>query len=590
MKKLLPFLLLAGSPLFSTAQDQPLPNWTTPAEEHGIPAYQASRAGRGITIPPSTPVRTMAEWEEIQSLLICWAGYDGILKQIVAAAKTECEVIIICEDQQAVTDVLQDGSFGGPLPDLDNLTFIEAPFNSVWMRDYGPECIYTNEVDSLFLLDWIYNRPRPADDALVDVVGSYKGIGVYSTSTAPNDLVHTGGNFMSDGAGTAFSSELVLEENGPNGQFNQTVRSPAQVRALMDTWMGIDPARYITMTALPYDGINHIDMHMKLLDEETLLVGEFPLGVSDGPQLESNLDAIMANYTNVFGEPYKMIRIPMPSSTGGDYAPDASYRTYANNVFVNKTVIVPTYRTQFDTTGLRILRESLPGYRVVGIDCDNSGANIISASGAIHCITKGIGVADPLLIRHKKLVDTYETVTPYTVTAYLRHKSGILNANLFWSTDTAQAWNQLPMSDQGAGSWSADIPAQPANTTVFYYIQGLANNGKIQARPLPAPAGWWKFDVLDLNTTITEADGPQLIDLFPNPCNDLIVITMEGIGDEPVRISLHDMLGREVQVLYVGSTAGRDRLFLDMSDTPSGAYALVVRTTQGKIARRLVKE
>ena len=38
--------------------------------------------------------------------------------------------------------------------------------------------------------------------------------------------------------------------------------------------MGIN--RYITMPTLPYDGIHHIDMHMKLLDEETLLVGEYP--------------------------------------------------------------------------------------------------------------------------------------------------------------------------------------------------------------------------------------------------------------------------------------------------------------------------
>ena len=191
----------------------------------------------------------------------------------------------------------------------------------------------------------------------------------------------------------------------------------------------------------------------------------------------------------------------MPSSAGGNFAPDASYRTYANNVFVNKTVIVPTYRTEYDTTGLRILRESLPGYRVVGIDCDNSGANIISASGAIHCITKGIGVADPLLIRHQKLTDTYETVNPYPVTAYIRHKSGITSASLFWSIDTSQAWNEVVMVDQGGNSWNASIPAQAANSTVFYYVGALANNGKTQVRPNTAPAGGVKFDVLELSNS-----------------------------------------------------------------------------------------
>ena len=38
--------------------------------------------------------------------------------------------------------------------------------------------------------------------------------------------------------------------------------------------MGIQT--YILMETLPYDGIHHIDMHMKLLDEETILMAEYP--------------------------------------------------------------------------------------------------------------------------------------------------------------------------------------------------------------------------------------------------------------------------------------------------------------------------
>ena len=38
----------------------------------------------------------------------------------------------------------------------------------------------------------------------------------------------------------------------------------------MKKFMGIE--RYIKMETLPYDEIHHIDMHMKLLDEETILM------------------------------------------------------------------------------------------------------------------------------------------------------------------------------------------------------------------------------------------------------------------------------------------------------------------------------
>ena len=573
----------------ASAQDHALPHALSPAEIPLIPAYRNSRAGldRGITTPPAFAVRTMAEWEEIQALAICWAQYEGILKQIVAAAKTECEVIIICENQGDVTDVLMDNTFGGPLPDLDNITFIQEDFNSVWMRDYGAECVYQNEVDSLFLLDWIYNRPRPDDDVLPDVIGNTLGIAVFNTTQAPNDLVHTGGNFMADGFGTAFSSNLVIDENGVNGEFNQTVKTPAETDALMQTWMGID--HYIRMETLPYDGIHHIDMHMKLIDEETLLVGEFPQGESDGPQLEENLGLIMTNETNVFGQPYRVIRVPMPPSTGGAWAPDASYRTYANNVFVNKTVIVPTYRTEYDTTALRILQESLPGYRIVPIDCDNQNANIISASGAIHCITKGVGVTDPLLIRHQRLTDTYETVNPYPVTAYMRHKSGIASANLFWTTDTAQVWNEMAMADQGGGDWTAAIPAHPANTTIYYYVQGTSNSGKVQVRPIVAPEGWWKFRVLDANSSISAAGGPTITDIFPNPCVSHVSLRSDN-GPGMVRVVLRDATGRVVKVFNSIRASQDGRVLLDVSSLPVGTYALSVETAEGRSTRYLMKQ
>jgi agmatine deiminase len=569
---------------------QDLPKGLAPHELPLIRPYRDGRAdaSRGINTPPPFPVRTMAEWEEVQSVVITWTSYPGILKQIVRAAKEECEVIIVCANEAQVLNVLNDSSYGGPLSDLNNISFLQADYNSVWVRDFGPETIYGNEVDSLLLLDWIYNRPRPEDDALSDEIGAFKGIPVFSTSTAPFDLVHTGGNFMSDGFGTAFSSELVLEENGPTGEFNQTARDEAGVDLMMQQFMGIQPGRYVKMQQLLYDNINHIDMHMKLLDEETLLVGEFPQGVSDGPRIEANLQGILDGVPSVFGGPYRVVRVPMPPSTGGNYPPNASYRTYANNIYINGTVLVPTYRTEYDTTGLRILREALPGYNVVGIDCDNSDQNIISASGAIHCITKCIGVADPLLIRHQRLVDTDNIVDPYPVEAYVRHRSGIASAQVFWTTDTLQGFTAVPMITAGGDIWTADIPAQSAGSMVYYYIEATANSGKVQVRPLVAPQGWWRFLVRDLSTAASELTTPPIVDVFPNPANSLAMITLTGVLDR-ADVDLVDMTGRQVMVLHRGQLHPDKRVFIDLSALPTGSYLVVVDSRAGRVVRPLVK-
>ena len=55
----------------------------------------------------------------------------------------------------------------------------------------------------------------------------------------------------------------------------------------MQEFMGIDT--YIIMETLPYDGIHHIDMHMKLLDEETILMAEYPSRSSRRPSDRSKL-------------------------------------------------------------------------------------------------------------------------------------------------------------------------------------------------------------------------------------------------------------------------------------------------------------
>lgn len=587
----LPITLLGLLSLLSPAlaQDGGLPHVAAPHEAELVPAYRSSRGtdGRGISTPPGMPVRTMAEWEEIQALCITWTSYQPILKNIVRHAKEECEVIIVCSNPASVQTYLQGTAAGGPLPDLDRVTLLQAPLNSIWIRDYGAETIYGNEVDSLLLLDWIYNRPRPDDDVLPDVIATHLGIPIHNTDQAPNDLVHTGGNFMSDGAGTAFSSELVLEENGPNGEFNQTVKNEAEVDSIMAEWMGI--GRYIKMPTLPYDAIHHIDMHMKLLDEERLLVGEFPLGLSDGPQLESNIAGVMAQTTTVFGTPWELVRIPMPPSTTGAYPPNASYRTFTNNVFINRTVLVPTYRTEYDTIGLRILREAMPGYRVIGIDCDDNSANIIAASGAIHCITKGIGVADPLLIRHERLHDTYGTTVAYDVAAYIRHKSGIASASLYWTTDTTAGFAELPLTLTTDHNWTGAIPPQPAGTEVFYYIAGTANSGKTQVRPIVAPDGWWRFHVLGLPTTIRD-EAPVITAVYPNPAAELIALTLApGTVPGRIEVSLLDATGRSVRPLHHGAVPSDGRLFFHLSGIPPGVYALEVRSGTGRHAVRFLK-
>ena len=477
------FFILTFTGLQLYGQQSGMPHTMTSDEQKVMADYLREKYAstiRSIPVPPPGQVRTMAEWEEIQALIITWSGQATILKEIVRNAVKECKVLIITTDPGNVSGQLT--SAGIP---LDSVEFVNTPFNSIWVRDYGPWTVYKNDVDSLWLVDWIYNRPRQNDDASPVAVAEHLKLPIYEATTFPYNWVHTGGNHLPDGMGTVFSSMLVLEENPE--------KTEAQIDSIANLFLGVK--QYIKFPTLPFDGIHHLDMHMRVIDEETIFFGQYPEGIADGPQIESNINYLTEEFNTAFGNKYNIVRLPMPPDASGRYPnTGGAYRTYTNSVFINKTVLVPTYQERYDTTALRIYRENLPGYNVVGINCNS----IIGSLGAIHCITKTVGDDDPLLIAHPRLRDSEDASLEYPVVAYIKHRDGIAAAELFYRVAPDSFYTQVPMVlvDSVANSWAALIPPQQAGSEIQYYIHAVAKSGKQQVRPMVAPEGYFKFKVL----------------------------------------------------------------------------------------------
>ncbi len=553
-----PIILILLTAVLAFAQKKTLPHYMTAQEKALYKTYQPQPSKMAITEAPPTAVRTMAEWEELQGLEITWTSYLDILSQIVDYAQEEVTVYIVCSDSNQVKLYLNQ--HGVP---LHNIKYLEEAYDTIWCRDYGPWSAYEGDVNKLDIIDWIYNRPRPNDDAIPSAMASYLDLDIYEATQNPDDLVHTGGNFMVDGHGTGFASKLILDENSD--------KSESEIDDIALRYLGVD--RFIKMETLPYDEIHHIDMHMKLLDEETLLVGQYPEGVADGPQIEANLQYVLTNYKTCFGRDYEVVRIPMPPDANGRY-PDnnGEYRTYTNSVIVNGTVIVPTYEEQYDTTALRIYREAMPGYNVVGIDCND----IIGALGAIHCITKEIGVDEPVWISYAPIRHAYEDEGNYTITAQIKSVSGIASATTWWSIDTTAGYQSLAMTAIGTDSFTVAIPAQSAGTTVFYYIAAEANSGRSSSKPLVAPDGVFTFTVetvSDLVENENSLSGFRLAQNYPNPFNPTTSIRYQITRQVDVQLAVFNVLGQKVRTLInEEQTAGEHTITFTADDLPAGIY------------------
>ena len=570
-------LLIVNSFSLSAQELDALPKGLTEVERELLPQFQFTN-NRIISDPPSGPVRAAAEWEEVEYLVVRWTdGYRNILRQIVEAGVAECKVIITTQNESSVTNYLT-----GQGVDLTNVEFLNVGSNSIWIRDYGGNTIYSDDVGERAYTDWIYNRPRPLDNIMPTAHANMLGMPIYVTNTGINDLVNTGGNYMSDGLGNAFASKLILDENDSNNPYGVSAKTEEEIDGIMNEYMGIE--NYIKMETLPYDEIHHIDMHMKLLDEETILVSRYPNGVADGPQIEENIDYILSNFQSPFGTPYQIKWIDAPSSTSGSY-PDTGgyYRTFSNAIFINKTILVPTYRSEVDEPALAYIQELLPGYNVVGIDVDNPDENLIASLGAIHCITHTIGVDDPLWIVHQPVDDANANST-VAIDAMIKHISGVSTATVFWREEGATDFNQTAMSLVSGDDWTLGLLIPSSSVNIEYYIEAESISGKTLARPIVAPEGFWTILVENLSNE--DWASTNISNPYPNPTRGNVLFNLNQIEGK-INVSIFNVLSQKLNITTLEN--GNGILTLELNNQWKGTLFVTFEGEFGKVTKKVIK-
>jgi len=324
---------------------------------------------RTITDPPDSIVYTPAEFDSVTGVIFAWEAYPTLLTNLikeVAEDDTAWVVVDNTSEQNSVSNTLSNANVN-----MDRVVFQVIETNSVWVRDYGPWWIIEPE-NSLAIIDLVYNRPRPLDDTYPESAAGYFGINYYGLG-----LIEAGGNMLLDGQGAVIVSNVIFD--GSQG-FDPTLTQDQLEQYFLD-YFGVH--KVIVTPHLINDGTGHIDMFVKLINDSTIIVGEYEnqsAGYPGNYDICNQVASQLANETNGAGRPFNIVRMPMPSYNNG-----ITY-TYINSLIVNNKVLVPIYgiSTEFanDDSVLALYETIMPGVEAVGFDCNQ----IIPANGAIHCI------------------------------------------------------------------------------------------------------------------------------------------------------------------------------------------------------------
>ena len=313
------------------------------------------------------------EWENQESVWLAWPHNKNEWKENLGNIRKFYEELI--------TVLLRFQNDNLIFPDVDLLceTSVKAihqlpqqlkkiiiPNNDIWIRDYGP--FFIKELEGRrMVLDFEFNAwggkfpPWNLDNNVPREIALYKGSEIESYP-----LVLEGGALEFSGDGIALTTEeCVLSEtrnkNISKHQTEEIIKRAFNLKEII--WLKNGLANDHT------DG--HIDNVARFIDSQKILICK-------SEKKNENYDRLQPSIESLKDYKFEIIEIPLPE--GSEELP----KSYANFIFVNGGIIVPTFSCKTDEKVLEIFKKLFPKREIVGIDC----SVLIEQGGGLHCMTK----------------------------------------------------------------------------------------------------------------------------------------------------------------------------------------------------------
>ena len=460
------FALLVFASMMSTmgymnaqAQTKEAPDWRKlhylSEEEMKTPVRRSINFTE--TPAPTEAPRFVAEFEPMQGVMIRYPL--GIPVSLVKSLAENCQVYCIVQSSQQSS---ARSSFSNAGVNMSRVTFVIANSDSYWVRDYGPWYIFAGKTPAI--VDNVYNRPRPNDDAIPQTFATFWDIPLYSMN-----LQHTGGNMMEDGRGHGVSDDLVIRENNNN---------EANVRQKMLDYLGID--NYHITIDPQGEYIAHVDCWGKYLAPDKILIAKLPQSNSRYQYYED-----VANYfatTNCcWGYPYKVYRVEEPG--GSTLAP------YTNSLILNKHVYVPLgSNSTYNERALQVYRDAMPGYEVIGVS-NTSYSTGWQNTDALHCRTRGVMDFEMLFVDHRNvLFGTQECGDSIAVTSkFIAYSGDPLKEDsllVYYSIDNGPYQTAHMTATGNPDEYVGYIKGYHQASEVDYYVFGADESGHRYQQPV----------------------------------------------------------------------------------------------------------
>lgn len=532
------------------------PHHATEEERMAIP-FLSQQAHLRDAVYPAAPVTTVSEFQPMSGVMIAYP-----LGIPVALVRELSQVIPVKVIVSSGSDSVQAKSyFNNNQVNMDNVQFWKINHDSYWTRDYGPWFVIDGH-DSVNVIDFVYNRPsRPNDDAALGAVVEYLDVSRYEMP-----MVHTGGNYMVDGYGTAASTMLVLQENPSE--------TTASLETMAENYLGIDHYMFLPDPLGEY--IAHIDCWGKFLDVDKVLIGKVP---ANDPRYNNYEDVAetFANATTPWGNHYQVFRV---------YADPEAYRAtpYTNSLIVNDHVFVPITGNSHDNEAIAVYQQAMPGYTIVPVM-----QNIYTpwqSTDALHCRTHELADLGMLYLKHYPLLGNKSIGETLNISVKIKALSGanlVSDSLLVYYRINSGEWRNAPLQAVSNEDYQFDFAELDLEEgdAIQYYIFAKDESGRREKHPYIGAADPHEFTITGVGLHDKQ---PMQIRLYPNPTTDFVTVQGKDLSE----ITIYNSIG---QIIDNKDVIGMNTVKICTRSWVDGLYYVVIRDSNQHLeVRKMVKK
>jgi agmatine deiminase len=266
------------------------------------------------------------------------------------------------------------------LRDARNVTLHDWPTNDVWIRDYGPTFVKRISDDQLVGIDWNYNAwggkyPPFDDDARI----AEKICGYLGCRRSQSPIFCEGGALETDGQGTLLSTSNCL--------LNPS-RNPGWTRGMIEQelmgQLGVTAIIWVDGGGLCGDDTDgHIDQLARFVSPGVVVAAVSSVQSDQNWEgLQKNIEILKAS-RDANGKEIEIHSLPTPPPrfVGSQRVPES----YCNFLFLNDSIIVPTFRSpETDSYAIDLFGRLLPSKQIIPLDA----FDLVLGLGAFHCASQ----------------------------------------------------------------------------------------------------------------------------------------------------------------------------------------------------------